>query len=73
MYYSILQGLGNYKRVVWQAVLMDLIKVALTSILVLKYDLVGALIAMVVAPVFYFLLSVWNTAITLKILRYNWS
>ena len=73
MYYSILQGLGNYKRVVWQAVLMDLIKVALTSILVLKYDLVGALIAMVVAPVFYFLLSVWNTAITLKIFRYNWS
>jgi O-antigen/teichoic acid export membrane protein len=73
MYYSILQGLGNYKRVVWQAVLMDLIKVSLTSILVLKYDLVGALIAMVVAPVFYFLLSVWNTAITLKIFRYNWS
>ncbi len=73
MYYSILQGLGNYKRVVWQAVLMDLIKVALTSILVLKYDLVGALIAIVVAPVFYFLLSVWNTAITLKIFRYNWS
>ena len=73
MYYSILQGLGNYKRVVWQAVLMDLIKVSLTSILVLKYDLVGALIAMVVVPVFYFLLSVWNTAITLKIFRYNWS
>ena len=73
MYYSILQGLGNYKRVVWQAVLMDLIKVALTSILVLKYDLVGALIAMVVVPVFYFLLSVWNTAITLQIFRYNWS
>ena len=73
MYYSILQGLGNYKRVVWQAVLMDLIKVALTSILVLNYDLVGALIAMVVTPVFYFLLSVWNTAITLKIFRYNWS
>lgn len=73
MYYSILQGLGNYKRVLWQAVLMDLIKVALTSILVLKYDLVGALIAMVVMPVFYFLLSVWNTAITLKIFRYNWS
>ena len=73
MYYSILQGLGNYKRVVWQAVSMDFIKVAFTSILVLKYDLVGALIAMVVAPVFYFLLSVWNTAITLKIFRYNWS
>lgn len=73
MYYSILQGLGNYKRVVWQAVLMDFIKVAFTSILVLKYDLVGALIAMVVVPVFYFLLSVWNTAITLQIFRYNWS
>ena len=73
MYYSILQGLGNYKRVVWQAVLMDLIKVVLTSILVLKYDLVGALIAMVVVPVFYFLLSVWNITITLKIFRYSWS
>ena len=73
MYYSILQGLCNYKRVVWQAVLMDLIKVVLTSILVLKYDLVGALIAMVVVPVFYFLLSVWNITITLKIFRYSWS
>lgn len=73
MYYSILQGLGNYKLVVWQAVLMDLIKVVLTSILVLKYDLVGALIAMVVVPVFYFLLSVWNITITLKIFRYSWS
>lgn len=73
MYYSVLQGLGNYKRVVWQAVLMDLIKVVLTSILVLKYDLVGALIAMVVVPVFYFLLSVWNITITLKIFRYSWS
>ena len=73
MYYSILQGLGNYKRVVWQAVLMDLIKVVFTSILVLKYDLAGAFIAMVVVPVFYFLLSAWNTAITLKIFRFNWS
>jgi PST family polysaccharide transporter len=52
---------------------MDLIKVVLTSILVLKYDLVGALIAMVVVPVFYFLLSVWNITITLKIFRYSWS
>lgn len=73
MYYSILQGLGNYKRVVWQGIAMDFFKIALTTILILRYDLAGALIAMVVIPGIYFLLSVQNISKSLNVYTYNWS
>jgi PST family polysaccharide transporter len=52
---------------------MDFFKIALTTILILRYDLAGALIAMVVIPGIYFLLSVQNISKSLNVYTYNWS
>jgi len=73
MYYSVFQGIGNYKRIVGQDIAMNLIKIVIASILVFYFDLIGALLAIVVVPAFYLILSIWNISKTFEILKLTWS
>ena len=73
MYYSLLQGFGNYKRVVGQDILMNLLKITLAAFMILNYGLTGALLTIVILPSIYFFLSVFNVSKSLNLFKTNWS
>ncbi|MGB0199591.1 MAG: polysaccharide biosynthesis C-terminal domain-containing protein, partial [Flavobacteriaceae bacterium] len=73
MYFSLLQGLGNYKRVVGIEIAMNLLNLSLTVYLVYRFNLTGALVAVVTIPLLYFGLSFWKLSKSIKLFRFGWS
>ncbi len=58
LYFSILQGLDNYKKVVWVELVMIFCNLIFVVVSTFKYGLTGALFAVACMPVFYFFISV---------------
>jgi PST family polysaccharide transporter len=57
LYFSILQGLGNYKKVVRVELIMNLSNLIIISYSTINFGLSGALGATVLIPLFYFITS----------------
>lgn len=72
-YFSLLQGLGNYKRVVGVEIAMNFTNLLVTAYLVYCYNLIGALFAVVTIPLFYFGLTFWKISKVIKLFRFSWS
>ena len=73
LYFSLLQGLGNYKRVVGVEIAMSFTNLLVTAYLVYHFNLTGALIAVVTIPLLYFGLTFWKLSKFLKLFRFSWS
>lgn len=73
MYFSLLQGLGNYQRVVGVEITMNLLNLSLTTYLVYHFSLTGALVAVVTVPILYFGITTWKLSKSLKLFRFLWS
>lgn len=58
LYFSILQGLDNYKKVVWVELVMIFCNLIFVGVSTFKFGLTGALFAVACMPVFYFFISV---------------
>ncbi len=58
LYFSILQGLDNYKKVVWVELIMVFCNLIFVGLSTFKFGLTGALFAVACIPVFYFFISV---------------
>ena len=58
LYFSILQGLYNYKKVVWVELVMIFCNFIFVGVSTFKFGLTGALFAVAFMPVFYFFISV---------------
>ncbi len=58
LYFSILQGLDNYKNVVWVELIMIFCNLIFVSLSTFKFGLTGALFAVACIPVFYFFISI---------------
>ena len=58
LYFSILQGLDNYKKVVWVELIMIFCNLIFVSLSTFKFGLTGALFAVACIPVFYFFISI---------------
>jgi len=58
LYFSILQGLDNYKKVVWVELVMIFCNLIFVGVSTFKFGLTGALFSVVCMPVFYFFISV---------------
>lgn len=75
LYFSILQGLGNYKRVIWVEFLMSFLNLMVVGYATFTFDLIGALLAVACLPALYFVVSVLvlkaNTP-PIKIIWSNW-
>lgn len=57
LYFSILQGLDNYKKVVWVELIMIFCNLIFTGLSTYKFGLTGALFSVAFVPVFYFFVS----------------
>lgn len=73
MYFSLLQGLGDYRKVVSVEIAMNLINLSLTTYLVYHFNLTGALVAVVTIPLLYFGLTSWRLRKSLTLFRFGWS
>ena len=73
MYFSLLQGLGNYLRVVGVEIAMNLLNLLLTVMLVYHFGLTGALVAVVTVPILYFGITTWKLSKSLQLFRFHWS
>jgi O-antigen/teichoic acid export membrane protein len=58
LYFSILQGLDNYKKVVWVEIVMIFCNLIFVGVSTFKFGLTGALFSVACMPVFYFFVSV---------------
>lgn len=58
LYFSILQGLDNYKKVVWVELVMIFCNLIFVGLSTFKFGLTGALFSVACMPVFYFFISV---------------
>lgn len=58
LYFSILQGLDNYKKVVWVELVMIFCNLIFVGLSTFKFGLTGALFSVACMPVFYFFVSV---------------
>ena len=58
LYFSILQGLDNYKKVVSVELIMIFCNLIFVSLSTFKFGLTGALFAVACIPVFYFFISI---------------
>jgi len=58
LYFSILQGLDNYKKVVWVELIMIFCNFIFVGVSTFKFGLTGALFGVACVPVFYFFISV---------------
>lgn len=58
LYFSILQGLDNYKKVVWVELVMIFCNLIFVGVSTFKFGLTGALFSVACMPVFYFFISV---------------
>tara|TARA_B100000989_G_scaffold271909_1_gene228961 strand:- start:340 stop:1590 length:1251 start_codon:yes stop_codon:yes gene_type:complete len=57
LYFSILQGLDNYKKVVWVELIMIFCNLIFTGLSTYNFGLTGALFSVTFVPVFYFFVS----------------
>lgn len=57
LFFSLMQGLGNYQKVIFLEIAMNLGNLMLTAYLVYFYGLTGGIIAVVLMPILYFILS----------------
>ncbi len=73
LYFSILQGLGNYKRVVWVELIMNVCNLTIVGFLTFRFGLSGALLATVCVPVFYFFSSASFLKANVPSLKIVWS
>ena len=58
LYFSVLQGLDNYKKVVWVELVMIFCNLIFVGVSTFKFGLTGALFSVACMPVFYFFISV---------------
>jgi PST family polysaccharide transporter len=58
LYFSILQGLDNYKKVVWVELVMIFCNLIFVGVSTFKFGLTGALFSVACMPFFYFFISV---------------
>jgi O-antigen/teichoic acid export membrane protein len=54
---SVINGLGQFKKVIWITILGNAIGLLVSLVMVLNYKTLGALLAMVVTPALFFLVS----------------
>ena len=73
LYFSILQGLGNYKRVVWVELIMNVCNLAVVGFFTFRFGLSGALLATVCVPAFYFFCSAFFLKSRVPSLKMAWS
>ena len=57
LYFSILQGFDNYKKVVWAELIMIFCNLIFTGLSTYKFGLIGALFSVAFVPFFYFFVS----------------
>lgn len=73
LYFSILQGLDNYKKVVWVELIMIFCNLILVSLSTFKFGLTGALFAVACIPVFYFFISISFLKSDIPYFKIAWS
>ena len=73
LYFSILQGLDNYKKVVWVELIMIFCNLIFVSLSTFKFGLTGALFAVACIPVFYFLISISFLKSDIPYFKIAWS
>ncbi len=73
LYFSILQGLGNYRRVVWVELIMNVCNLIIVGFFTFRFRLSGALLATVCVPVFYFFCSVYFLNSNVPSFKIIWS
>ena len=73
LYFSILQGLDNYKKVVWVELIMIFCNLIFVSLSTFKFGLTGALFAVACIPVFYFFISISFLKSDIPYFKIAWS
>jgi len=58
-FFSILNGLGNYKRVIGLEIMLNVCNLLITTLFICKYGLSGALLSIIILPIFYFLFTLF--------------
>ena len=73
LYFSILQGLDNYKKVVWVELIMIFCNLIFVSLSTFKFGLTGALFAVACIPVCYFFISISFLKSDIPYFKIAWS
>jgi PST family polysaccharide transporter len=73
LYFSILQGLDNYKKVVWVELVMIFCNLIFVGVSTFKFSLTGALFAVACIPVFYFFVSAFFLKSDIPNFKIAWS
>lgn len=73
LYFSVLQGLGNYRRVTWVELIMNVCNLTIVGFLTFRFGLSGALLATVCVPVFYFFSSASFLKVNVLSFKMMWS
>lgn len=73
LFFSILQGIGNYKKVVWVELIMSISNLVFTGSVVFLYGLSGVLIATVCVPLVYFVASSSFLMSKSFLFKFRWS
>ena len=73
LYFSILQGLDNYKKVVWVELIMVFCNLIFVGVSTFKFGLTGALFAAACIPVFYFFVSAFFLKSDIPNFKIAWS
>ena len=73
LYFSILQGLDNYKKVVWVELIMIFCNLIFVGVSTFKFGLTGALFAVACIPVFYFFVSAFFLKSDIPNFKIAWS
>ncbi|MCG9793239.1 O-antigen translocase [Flavobacterium algicola] len=71
----IINGLGLFRKVIWITIIGNFISIAMTLVLVINYDTLGALLAIVLSPALVFFASYYfiNAALSLStLLRFQY-
>ena len=58
-FFSILNGLGNYKRVIGLEIILNVCNLLITTFLIYKYGLSGAFLSIIILPVIYLLFTLF--------------
>jgi len=71
---AVLNGLGNYKHVIWANIIGNIISLLISVVLIVRYGLDGALFAIVISPSALFFASVFYISRTTGIFkRIHWN
>lgn len=73
LYFSILQGLDNYEKVVWVELIMIFCNLIFVGVSTFKFGLTGALFAVACIPVFYFFVSAFFLKSDIPNFKIAWS